>query len=315
MSNFLERAVKRGVRNAVGNAVEKTVVTAVAGAVAPAANAAAEKAATQFNQAVGANQSQQTQYGYPQQGGYQQQNQYGYQPNPQTQAAASTLGGMFASLQGAATSFANEAAKNMKQCPSCGEAAPAGNKFCPSCGSPLPEVTIAQGAVCASCGAQNSVGTKFCASCGAKLPAAVAEENAALARDAAVMAKWDSLLPQYPKWQYGGHDYSLEEEGRDNMGWPIYSFSARGVGYDALNAYRGLLRQYGFRPAGQYPSEGTLYNQIGGVCHCFESEEPFPGDPGSLWVHFCVREPAGGFHYVKPEPKKPASFRDILKNL
>lgn len=307
MSSFLERAVKRGIRGAVNNAVGNAVEKAVINTVAPAANAAADQAAAKFNQAMGVSPGQQPQ-GYA-------QGQGNAQPSPQTQAAAANLGGMFASFQGAAMSFANEAAKNMKQCPSCGEAVPAANKFCPGCGGKLPEETIAQGSVCTSCGAQNTIGTKFCASCGAKLPAAIAEENAVRAKDEAVLAQWDSLLPHYPKWRFGGSGLELEDMGPGDSGYPTYSFSVRDTNYAALQSYRQLLIQNGFRPAGQYPSEDMLYKMVGGACYCFESADPFVSNPGLMGVGFLVHEPAGGFYYVKPEPKKPTSFRDILKNL
>ncbi len=30
-------------------------------------------------------------------------------------------------------------------------------------------------------------------------------------------------------------------------------------------------------------------------------------------IGFCIREPYGGFDYVKPEPKKKTSFMDLFK--
>ena len=116
--------------------------------------------------------------------------------------------GLFGDLERLAKNVATEIGKNVKMCPSCGAPASADQKFCPSCGTQLPEETAAAGAVCPSCGTQNTLGTNFCQQCGTKLPIAIQQEQAAQARDAAVMQEWDQLLGGFPKWNCGGTDFS-----------------------------------------------------------------------------------------------------------
>ncbi len=216
-------------------------------------------------------------------------------------------------LANKAKSYATEVAKNIKVCPACGEGATADKNFCPRCGAKLPEKTVADGTVCPSCGKQNTVGTKFCTDCGTKLLATVQAEQAQTASDTAVMAEWDEKLPQYPKWNQGGTDFHIEEYEPN-----IYGFSACFNGDSdaasrAVTEYLQYARQHGFRPAGEYPSDRTIYNKINGVCYCIDTTDCLAGDPDrptiSLWVH----EPCGGFDYVKPEPKQKSSLKDLFK--
>ncbi|MDR1464293.1 MAG: zinc ribbon domain-containing protein [Oscillospiraceae bacterium] len=275
---LLDRAIKNGINRAVGNAV----AGAVEKAVAPKVEQAAEQAVQQVIPPTQPTAQQPA-------------------PDPaitqqQAQQAGAALGGLFGGLN----AFASEAAKNMKICPACGEAAGAQTKFCPKCGGAMPEQTVAQGAACPSCGKQNDIGTKFCADCGAKLPAAVAEEQAAQAKSANAMAEWDRLLPQYPKWQFGGYDYRLERLD-DYNGAPYYQFAANGVGRAELEQYRQFALSSGFRPAGQYPDQYQLFKRVDGVVYNIDLEHAFDSDGMSLY--FTTREPNGGFDYVKPEPK------------
>lgn len=302
---FLDRAVKRAVGNAVGNAVGSAVEQGVRKAVAPkieqATTNAVNSAATKFNQSVGTAQQAPYQTAQPIQSSVNQ---------VQAQQAAATLGGIFGSYTGAVQNFANEAAKNMKICPSCGASAKAEVKFCPSCGGKMPEQTVAQGAVCTACGKQNVIGTKFCADCGAKLPAALAEEQAAQQKDAAAMSQWDSLLSYYPKWCCGGTEYNLENYDGNIM------FSARFpngmTANSAVNQYRSFLQQNGFRQAGQYPSVNHLYKMVNGVCCHVDTEHCFEGDSNCPSLYFDYSEPTGGFNYVKPEPARAKGFKDFF---
>lgn len=297
---LLDRAIKRGINNAVSNAVEQGVRKAVEPKIEQAAANVVNSAADSINSSSGT--QQQT---APAQGNVNQES---------VNQAANTLGGLFGGLAGAATSFANEAAKNMKLCASCGEAAGKDETFCPKCGAKLPEQTVSEGAVCSSCGAQNTVGTKFCTKCGEKLPAAIAEEQALQAKNEAVMAKWEQALPQYPKWSFGGV-CELEEENDGEKTFYRFSvnFGQGGNGESPLNQYRQLLQQNGFRQAGQYPSASQLYKKIDDTCYCFDSENCFDGGTDYLTLYFMVKEPAGGFDYVKPEPKQKTSFFDLFK--
>lgn len=281
--SLLERAIRRGVSDAVG----KAIGNAVQQAVEPAAAELANKAAGAIDQAAGSAE----------------------QTVRQKSGLEGALGNLHRSMEG----YATEAAKNIKICPSCGEGAAADKKFCPSCGAKLPEQTAAEGAVCVNCGKQNTVGTKFCSDCGTKLPAAVQEEQAKAARDAAVMAEWDEKLPQYPKWNCGGADFSIEEYEPG-----IFGFSASFNGDSAaasrsVEQYLQYARQHGFHPAGQYPDEKTIYNKINGVCCCIDATDCLAGDPDLPTIGFCVREPCGGYDYVKPEPKQKTSIFNLFK--
>jgi len=297
LGNSIKRGVNRAVGNAVGNAVGHAVERKVTQGVTQAVNQAADKIAPQQP--------------FPQQMPYQLTPQQ-IQQNAQAQASAAQLGGMFASFAGAAQGFANEAAKNMKVCPACGAPCGAEMKFCNQCGAPLPEMTAAQGAVCQACGMQNGVGTRFCAGCGAQLPGAAAEAAAAQSRNEAVLARWDALLPQYPKWTLGGSEISIEEYPPEN-GYPCYVLSVSGAGLPALLAqYTQQLRQACFIMAGQYPSEQNLYKRINGVVYSFSSENSFDGGTNHMNLYFSVREPYGGFDYRAPAPQQKKGWKDML---
>ncbi len=275
----LRNAVSRGISDAIGKAVQQ--------AVQPKANEYANRAAEHFDQAAG-------------------------NAAEQTRQATSGLEGAFANLERSMQNYATEMSRNLKVCPGCQQPAAADQKFCPSCGTKLPEQTLAQGAVCPGCGKQNSIGMKFCSDCGTKLPAAVAEEEAAASRDAAVMAQWVEKLPQYPKWSCGGNGFDLEDYGEYIRFCADFRGNAAAA-QNALHQYREILTQNGFRPAGQYPSEGQLFSRIGGVVYNVDLEHSFDGDPDCVSISFCKREPQGGFDYVKPEPKKNPNLKDLFR--
>lgn len=297
---FLDRAIKRGVNRAVNNAVSNVVERKANEILAPQVEKGLNRAADAVTQASGIR---------PAASG---ETAAGTAGRSSLESAA-VLGNAFAGFTGAAQSYADQAAKNMKICPACGTSAGADVKFCPSCGGKLPEMTLAQGAVCTACGHENHVCVRFCAACGAKLPAALAEEAAAAEKDNGVLAEWQRQLPVFPVWNHGGHDFSLEEIGRGEDGYPQVQFSAREVSFAMLQGYLDLLRSNGFRPAGRYPSDDVLYKMEKGVCWMFCASEAFAGGTGVLDVSFSTGEPSGGFNYVKQEPKKSTSFLDFFK--
>lgn len=280
---FLERAIRRGVSDAVG----KAVGNAVRQAVEPAATNLVNQATQSIDQAT---------------------------QNSQQQAQRSTAGleGAMSNLESKLQGYATEAAKNTKVCPNCGKPNGADKKYCADCGSKLPEQTLAEGAVCTECGTQNNIGTKFCQNCGTKLPAAIQDEQAKAERDAAIMAEWDAKLPLYPKWNCGGTNFEINEY---EVGY--YSFSADFAGNhlaasQAVESYKQILLQNGFRQAGQYPSMNHLYKMVDGVCFHVDTEHCFEGDPDCPAIGFDRSEPYGGFNYVKPEPKKATSLKDLF---
>lgn len=282
----LEYLIRRGVRQGVSRGISDAIGKAVSRAVEPKATELANKAAAQLDQA-------------------------GQTASRQAAQPASGLEGAFANLQRAAEGYATQMTKNMKVCPECGQPAGADQKFCPSCGAKLPEQTLGQGALCPQCGRQNTVGMKFCAECGTKLPAAIAEEEAAARQDEEELRRWPELLGRFPQWACGGSRYCIEEY----EGWVSFraEFPTHTLACAAVDRYAGILRENGFAPAGQYPSDSHLYKKEEGVCchvdleHCFESDAACPS------LAFSHDEPAGGFDYVKPAPQKAPDLEDLKK--
>ena len=264
---FLERAIRRGVSDAVGKAIGK--------AIEPTVTDLTNKAANAIDQAA--------------------------QNTEQQVARSSGLEGAMANLQRSVESYATEAAKNMKVCPNCQKTTSADKKFCPDCGARLPEGSVAQGAVCTSCGKQNVIGTKFCQDCGTKLPVAVQEEQMHADDHASVMSKWDKQLPQYPKWNCGGSHFEIEVYD----GFTTFSVNFDGNTFRAKQAveqYRQLLLEGGFREAGENPTIEHLYKMIDGVCYHADTEHCFEGDNDTATIYFNTGEPQGGFYY-KPDKK------------
>ena len=264
---FLERAIRRGVSDAVGKAIGK--------AIEPTVTDLTNKAANAIDQAA--------------------------QNTEQQVARSSGLEGAMANLERSVQGYATEAAKNMKVCPNCNKPTTADKKFCPECGTQLPEQTVAQGAVCPSCGKQNVIGTKFCQDCGTKLPVAVQEEQMHADDHASVMSKWDKQLPQYPKWNCGGSHFEIEVYD----GFTTFSVNFDGNTFRAKQAveqYRQLLLEGGFREAGENPSIEHLYKMIDGVCYHADTEHCFEGDNDTATIYFNTGEPQGGFYY-KPDKK------------
>lgn len=281
--SFLKRAIREGVRKGIGDAVGK----AVQQVVEPRATEYANRAAEHFDQAAGS-------------------------AVQQTKQTASGLEGAFANLERSMQGYATQMSKNMKICPACSQPTTAEKSFCPSCGTKLPEETVADGTVCPSCGKQNSIGTKFCQDCGTKLPATIQEEQAKADHLAAVLAEWDEKLPQYPKWNCGGELLYIEKYEENVFGISVEFKNDPQAAHRAVEQYRQVLLQDGFRQAGQYPSIEQLFKRIDGVVYNVDTEHCFDGDQDTACIGFSIREPYGGFDYVKPEPKKKASFLDLF---
>lgn len=307
--SFLKRVIKDSIRNGISDAIGNAVENAVEKKVAPAAQKVVDKAVTpvvnkateSINQA--ADNMNQTMDSVNQAAG-----QARGTSSPQ---ATTGLAGAFAGFQSAMMNMANQAAMNMKVCPKCNTPTMADKKFCPQCGEALPEETVAQGAVCPSCGKQNSLDTRFCQDCGAKLPVTIAEEQKAAEQDATVMLEWEQKLSAFPKWSCGGKQYNLEQYDG------VYVFT---VGFDgdheaakqAVEQYRQTALENGFKQAGQYPSEEHLYKMVNGTCYHVDTEHCFEGDLDRPSIGLGTGEPTGGFHYVKPEPKKKGSWKDLF---
>ena len=277
--SFLKRAIREGISRGIGDAVGQ----AVRQAVEPKATELANKAAQHLDQMA--------------------------QPHTQeVKQSFSGLEGALENLQRASESYATEVSKNVKVCPGCGEPVSADKKFCPGCGAKLPERTMAQGALCPACGKQNTVGTKFCDECGTKLPAALEEELAAQKKMEEALILWDEKLPQYPRWTCGGTGLYIEDHNPAecsgyfasvNIDFPR-NYEADGE----LDQYWEILKASGFRTAGKYPDNSHLYKMIDGTCYLASREHSFDGGMDNVCLEFAVREPEGGFYYIKPEPKQ-----------
>ncbi len=287
---FLERAIRRGIRDGVSKAVGNAIGKAIEPTVTNLSNQAAEK----INQ------------------GAQHLNQNAADYAQETKTAYAGLEGALGNLERATQNYATQAAQNLKQCPACDAMVSSEKTFCPHCGAKLPEQTVAQGAVCTSCGKQNSIGTKFCEACGAKLPAAIAAEQATAAKDAAVLQEWDQKLSQYPKWNCGGIYYHIEPYDVNQFAFSASFEGDHFTAKQAVHQYRELLLQNGFVQAGQYPSQEHLYKMINGLCYHVDTEHCFEGDADCPSIYFSQDEPTGGFYYVKPEPKKKPTFKDLF---
>ncbi len=271
----ITRGITRGIGNAVQNAAERKATEVLT----PKINEAADK----LNRSQNEKTAEQSQQG----------------------ASAAKLEAALGRFAGAAQGYATKAAQNIKVCPECGKPTDADKKFCPECGTALPETTLAQGAVCPECGKQNNLGEKFCAECGAKLPIAEQEERQARERDEQTMSEWDETLSQYPRWACGGSDFSLERYDEHVTFTPNF-FGDNAAARQSVTAYRNVLKQNGFAPAGSYPSDEHLYKQIGETWYHVDTEHCFEGDPDL---------PSFGFDNQKPyvnEPKKKKGLFGIF---
>ncbi len=270
----ISRGISRGIGNAVGKATQKAVEKKATEALAPKINQAADAIAGTNTSGDSINKG----------------------------ALDSALGNFANAVSG----YASQTAQNLKICPKCNTPAAADKKFCPECGEALPEKTLGESAVCGSCGKQNAITEKFCSGCGAKLPIAIEAEEKQLKDDQSVLDEWKEKLGAYPVWTLGGSNYYLE------LYDSYYSFSAKYASYEkahrAVDSYREILQQNGFRTAGQYPSVEHLYKKVGDVCYHVDTEHCFEGDSDRPMIGFNVSEPTGGFDYEKPKPKKKGLF-------
>lgn len=286
--SFLKRAIREGISKGIGDAVS----SAVKQVIEPKATEWANKTAQQLDE-MSQNHTQEVKQSF------------------------SGLEGAFSNLQRAAENYATEIGKNVKVCPGCGETVSAEKKFCPGCGAKMPEMTVAQGALCPVCGKQNTVGVKFCDECGSKLPAAIAEEEAAQKKMEAELAQWDQILPMYPRWNCGGTGIYIEtydpEQCSGYFASVNISFPRNSSGRPALDQYWQMLQAEGFRTAGRYPDPTHLYKMMDGKCYLASSEHSFDGGMDNLCLEFAIREPDGGFDYVKPEPKQQVTLKDLGK--
>lgn len=271
LGNILSDAISGGVKKGIGNAIEK----AVEAAVKPAADKLAEKGAEQINAASEA-MAQNT-------AEIKKATAEASQADAST-SAGSGFAGLEAALSGLsaqAERYAAEMSKNLKICPSCGEACSATNEFCPSCGAKLPEETAAAEYTCPKCGEVNVPGHTHCTKCGATLPAGLKAE----AESASALEKFAKLCPQYPAWNAGGREFSLEDCGMQD-GYPCYRLNFKG-GQANINAYLETLKAAGFKPRGGHDDAETYFKVIDGVPYAFNRTDALQDNDVSLGFFVC----------------------------
>ncbi len=278
----ITKGITRGIGNAVSNATQKAVEKKATEILTPKINQAADTIAGKVEQSV------QT-------------------ANNVNTASNNSLETSLENLNSAMNAYATKVAQNVKVCPKCNATVSADKKFCPECGEVLPEKTLAQGSVCTQCGKQNSITEKYCTNCGTKLPQTIEAEQKQQNDDINVLNGWNEKLGGYPKWEFGGSKYYIEDyEGE------YYSFTATFDNYEkacsAVENYRNCLQQNGFAPAGQYPSIEHLYKKVNGVCYHVDTEHCFEGDSNCPTIGFDNREPTGGFDYQEKPKKKKGLF-------
>ncbi|MBO4385274.1 MAG: zinc ribbon domain-containing protein [Clostridia bacterium] len=290
--SLFDKLLKDTVGKAVKDAAREGARQAVQPVVNQAANAAANAAAQGINNATAELR--------------QSANEAAASLNEANEAASKVSNEDWQKAMGFLEGMATSASKNMKTCPNCGEMAKADVKFCPACGAKLPEKTVFEMATCPNCGHQNDIGTAFCAECGTKLPSKIAEEEAAKARDEAELAKWDDILPQYPKWCFAGSDIQLEDRRGDGDMLAILSVGNTNRG--ELNKYFALLKENGFRAPDGWSSDETVFKVIDGNAYCVNQTDAFQ-DPDCFSIYFGIdnrRLPR------KEEPKKKGLFGNLF---
>ena len=283
----LRDGISKGLQDAVGKAVESTVRPAVdklAGQAVETVYGAASVKLSELKTAFGEADAAMAQA--QEAAGEVSQEQWGQ--------AFSFLEGM-----------AGDMMKDMRVCPVCEEAVKGDVQFCPKCGAKLPEKTVMELSLCPKCGKQNTPGTDFCTACGAKLPGKEMQEEAQRTKDAAVLEKWAEKLPQFPLWDCGGKNFDLSELETGRFYFGAWFEGDSTAAEHSVQRYRARLKEAGFQTAGKYPSEDHLYKLVEGVCCHADTEHCFEGDSDTPGIYFLIGdEPTGGFHYVKPEPKK-----------
>lgn len=286
LDRVVSRAVSDGIRKGVGNAIGK----AVEQAVAPAAQRWADKQATAIDNAADKMNKN-----------IQETSTAANEAGKATTQAASSLGGLaglestLTGLAAKAETYAAKMTSTMKICPNCGQPSQADKAFCPNCGTKLPETTLGQDYTCAKCGTANTPGTKFCTNCGALLPGAEAEMKNKKEKDEKELEKLYNLVPQFPKWEAGGCNFEVGQNG-ENCGYPVYTLQFDG-GKKELDAYVAQLLQAGFIK--QYDD---CWKVVDGVCRVLNMTDAINNEEKYVYISFYV-DPKFA---KKPDPKPAA---------
>ncbi len=128
---------------------------------------------------------------------------------------------------------------------------------------------------------------------------------------AACLARWNTLLPQYPKWDLPAKSMSIERLG-DREGGHFYSLEVEVEHEVEMEQFRYIycdrLRNAGFHKAGKYPSEDHYYKRILGVVYHVDFEYWHENDT-VLNILYRIGEPEGGYDY---NPTGKPTWGDVI---
>lgn len=128
------------------------------------------------------------------------------------------------------------------------------------------------------------------------------------------LARWNTLLPQYPIWDLpaksmkierysnreGGHFYSLEVEVEYEEQMEDFRYR-----------YTDRLRNAGYRKAGKFPNEDHYYKRILGVVYHVDLEQWHENDT-VLNILYRIGEPEGGYDY---NPTGEPTWGDVIDTI
>lgn len=128
---------------------------------------------------------------------------------------------------------------------------------------------------------------------------------------AACLARWNTLLPQYPKWVLPSKSMSIERL-TDREGGHFYSLEVEVEHEEEMEQFRNIycdrLRNEGFSKAGKYPSEDHYYKRILGVVYHVDLEHWHENDT-VINILYRIGEPEGGYDY---NPTGKATLGDVI---
>ncbi len=131
---------------------------------------------------------------------------------------------------------------------------------------------------------------------------------------AACLARWKSILPQYPMWTLPAKSMSIERLG-DGKGGHFYSLEVEvEYEYDMENfryRYTDILRNAGFNKAGKFPDEDHYYKRILGVVYHVDLEH-WHQDDTVINILYRIGEPEGGYDY---NPTGKPTLGDVLNTI
>lgn len=131
---------------------------------------------------------------------------------------------------------------------------------------------------------------------------------------ASCLARWNTLLPQYPKWDLPAKSMSLERFS-DSEGGHFYSLEVEVEHEVEMEQFRNIycdrLREAGFSKAGKYPSEDHYYKRIMGVVYHVDLEHWHENDT-VLNILYRIGEPEGGYDY---NPTGKPTFGDVIDTI